>query len=141
MRLSVMERELAKWFSLPDQPAVRRRRLTKKEVEAFVIDGYREYLYDLADLAGHSGEEREKAESLLAESTSVPEGQLAQSALQWAQELLTKRNGSHGERMFRRLRARSPGEIGRSYAVYRAFGNEDWSWERLVEEYEWTRRE
>jgi hypothetical protein len=133
MRLSVMERELAKWFSLPPRQP-RRRRLTKREVAGFALDGYLEYLYGL------TGEERERAEKLLAEFCSTSEEETARSILEWAERLLTSSFGARGQRMFRWLRARAPEQLGRVYAIYRVFGNQQWALEELAEEYEYSRR-
>jgi hypothetical protein len=132
MRLHVLERELGKWLSLPE-PTPRRRRLTKEEVAGFAVDGYLDYLYDRA------GEEKAKAERLLAEYNSTPEHVIAQSILSWTEQLLTGRATARGQRMFRWLRARAPWELGRAYAIYRLFENEQWAFEELCEEYDYRR--
>jgi hypothetical protein len=136
MRLTVLERELGKWLSLPPKQP-RRRRLTKKEVAELAVDGYLERLYSLSE---RQGEERKRAKELLAESSSTPSEQLAQHILEWTEQLLVSRAGASGQRMFRWLRARAPEELGKAYALYRVFSREDWSWEDLAEEYEYSRR-
>jgi hypothetical protein len=135
-RLAGLERELAKWFSL-EPPKPRRRRLTKAEVQAQVVQGCLDYL---DEVAARQSDEARVAQRVLEEVTSIPEQLLAEAALFWAEQLL-KANLQNGERVFRLLRARVPEQIGRAYGLFRVFpDHEGWALEDLVTEYDWLRR-
>jgi hypothetical protein len=116
-------------------PKPRRRRLTKAEVKALVVQGCRDYLDEVA--AGRADEAR-IAQHVLEEVCTVPEQLLAETALVWAEQLLAS-NIPRGERVFRFLRARAPEQVGRVYALYLVFRNEGWCLEDLLTEYEWLR--
>ena len=135
-RLAGLERELAKWLS-PMPPKPRRRRLTKKEVYAMVVQGCLDYL---EEVAARQNEEARIAQRVLEEVHALPERQLAESALFWAEQLL-KANLQNGEKVFRTLRARAPEQVGRAYGLFRVFpAHEAWALEDLITEYDWVRR-
>jgi hypothetical protein len=134
-RLTILERELARWLS-PKPPTPRRRRLTKAEVQAQVVQGCLDYL---DEVAARQSDEARIAQLVLEEVQAMPEQLLAEAALNWAEQLL-KANLVNGEKVFRMLRARVPEQVGRAYSLYRVFGNEGWCLEDLVTEYDWLRR-
>jgi hypothetical protein len=135
-RLVVLERELGKFLSVskPRQDGPRRKRLSKKDIEAFALEGFLEYLVDQLDINGTP-----EAEKLLEEIRGMPESQLAEEILSSVQKILLDHHPK-GQRIFTFLRNRVPERLGRAYAILRLFQDMNWILEDLEEDYHYYRR-
>jgi ribosomal protein L29 len=130
-RLVELERLLGEYLSVPEPP---RKRLTKKDIAAMAAEGFLEYLVDRVDT-----NDAPDADKLLEEFRGMSDEKLAESILTSIEKLLVDHH-PRGQRIFRFLRNRAPGRLGRAYAILRLFQDTRWVLEDLEEDYEYYRR-
>jgi hypothetical protein len=135
-RLAALQRELAKFFAVPEprEKGYRRKRLSKKDIAAMALAGFFEYLGDRLDM-----QDTPAAEKLYEEVRNMPEDRLAEDMLSSLEKLLVE-NHPRGQRIFTFLRNRAPERLGRAYAILRLFQDTSWVLEDLEEDYDYYRR-